>query len=384
MAVKANKVTKKRIIFSPFLYKCYLFLYYTRISLVRKGRIMKYYFCGIGGIGMSSIAKYYAFKGAKVAGSDRGFDLSDNMDMKQSLLDAGIELFPQDGSGVTKDTDCFVTSTAVEADIPDVKKALELNIPIRKRAEMLAIILNQYTGIAVGGTSGKTTISAMIGHILQMCGKSPTIINGGILLNTYQPNAKPSNLILGNGEFCVIESDESDGTIELYKPAVSVVSNISLDHKPLAELRTLFADFIQRTEKGTILNFDCDETRNLAGIHPVTVMFSTNPESGADFIATDITPTREGISFMVNGEMAHLIVPGKHNVENALAAIGAVHLVGIKLEDALEALTTFKGTKRRLEKIGTVKDINVFDDYAHNPEKVAASLKTLSHPGHRL
>ena len=296
----------------------------------------------------------------------------------------GIKIYPQDGSGVTSDIDFLVTSTAVEAQIPDIQKAVELKITIRRRAQMLAEILHQYTGIAVGGTSGKTTITAMIGHILSVCKKSPTIINGGILNNTYQANATPSNFIMGNGKFCVVESDESDGTIELYHPAISIVSNISLDHKPLEELRPLFTDFIRRTKIGTVLNADCSETSALGTIHPNTITFSLNPQTNATLIATDIIPSSTGIDFKVSGAKAHLQVLGKHNVENALAAIGACLLAEVKIEEAIDALSSFLGTKRRLEKIGTANNISVFDDYAHNPEKVAASIKTLSQKDHTL
>ena len=333
---------------------------------------------------MSSIAQFLALSGHQVFGSDRGFDLQDNLQAKERLEKLGIKIYPQNASGVDETIDCFVTSTAVEAQIPDVQKAIELKLPIRRRAEMLAEILHQYTGIAVGGTSGKTTITAMIGHILSICGKSPTIINGGILNNTYEPNTEPSNFIMGKGDFCVVESDESDGTIELYHPSISIVSNISLDHKPLEELRPLFSDFIRRTKIGTVLNADCNETYALTKIHKNTITFSLNPEKNATLTATDITPLSNGIDFKVNGISTHLQVLGKHNVENALAAIGACLLAGIKLEDTLDALPSFLGTKRRLEKIGTINNITVFDDYAHNPEKVAASLKTLAQENHTL
>lgn len=345
---------------------------------------MKYYFCGIGGIGMSSIAQYFALKGHQVFGSDRAFDLGDNIKTKEQLQKLGICIFPQDASGVTSDIDYFVTSTAVEAKIPDVQKAVQLNLNIKRRAQMLAEILHTYTGIAVGGTSGKTTITAMVGHILTVCGLSPTIINGGILINTYQKGGNPSNFIMGKGDFCVIESDESDGTIELYNPAISIVSNISLDHKPLDELRPLFKNFIERTKKGVVLNLDCKETAVFKNIHPNTLTFSCQKDSGANLIATDITPTNQGIDFKINGILAHLQVMGKHNVENALASVGAALLAGVDLKKAINALSSFMGTKRRLEKIGIANEITVFDDYAHNPEKISASLQTLHQENHTL
>lgn len=333
---------------------------------------------------MSSIAQYFRLKGHTVAGSDRAFDLGDNKAMRQKLEDLGIQICPQDASGVTSDIDVFVTSTAVEAQIPDVQRARELGLKIQKRAEILAEILHAHTGIAIAGTSGKTTITAMVGHILTTCGLSPTVINGGIFINTYNDQKTSSNFLMGQGDFCVVESDESDGTIELYRPAISVVANISLDHKPLSELRPLFKDFIMRTEKGVVLNADCAETRSFIGLHPHTLTFSCQPESGADLIATEMMPLAEGIDFKVNNTPVHLQVLGKHNMENALAAMGVALLAGISLEQAAQALSSFLGTKRRLEKIGSARGITVFDDYAHNPEKIAASLQTLHQKDHAL
>ena len=345
---------------------------------------MKYYFCGIGGIGMSSIAQYIRLKGHDVAGSDRAFDLKDNEIMRRKLENLGIRIFPQNGTGVTADTDIFVVSTAVESQIPDVKQARKLGLKIQKRAEILAEILHAYTGIAVAGSSGKTTTTAMVGHILTTCGLSPVVINGGIFINTYGGSQEASNFLMGQGDFCVVEADESDGSIELYHPAISVISNISLDHKSLDELRTLFRDFMKRTEKGVVLNADCDETRALIGLHHRTLTFSCRSDQAADLKATDIIPTDSGIDFKVNGIPTHLQVLGKHNVENALAAIGAASLAGIPVEQAAQALSSFLGTKRRLEKIGVAHGITVYDDYAHNPEKVAASLRTLHQENHAL
>ena len=342
---------------------------------------MKYYFCGIGGIGMSSIAQYLKLKNNEVAGSDRAFDLNDNQAMREKLCQMGIQIYPQDGSGVNKDIDCFVTSTAVESQIPDVQKALELHIPIKRRAEMLAEILHSYTGIAVAGTSGKTTITAMIGHILYNANLSPVVINGGISVNCYH-DQPCSNLQLGDGKFCVIEADESDGTIELYSPAISVVSNISLDHKPIAELLPLFEGLLKRTTKGAVINLDCPYTAKFAKTNPHTMTFSHTQK--ADLMATNIVSTLAGVRFKVNGIDAFLPTFGVHNVENALAAIGAAYLAGVSIETSIEALASFAGTKRRLEKIGQARDIVVYDDYAHNPEKIAAALNSLSDGTHPL
>ena len=232
-----------------------------------------FFFCGVGGIGMSSIALYLKSQNHDVRGSDRSFDLGVNGKMKADLLAAGIQLFPQDGSGLTEEVDLLVVSTAVEETIPDVKKAVSLGIPIKKRAEVLADILGNHRSIAVGGTSGKTTTTAMIGHILAELGKDPTMINGGISINTYQGRGQ-SNLIFGHSDLCVAEADESDGSIELYTPFIGVLTNISLDHKPLSEIRPLFERFLNRAKHGIVLNADCKETALLHLNHPNCVSFS--------------------------------------------------------------------------------------------------------------
>ena len=343
---------------------------------------MNYFFCGIGGIGMSSIALWLAENGHTVNGSDRGFDKGENLVIKKSLLDAGIQIYPQDGSGLSTKTKCLVVSSAVENTIPDIQIALKQHIPIKKRSEILAEIFHSYPiRIAVGGTSGKTTITAMIGHILYKTGKEPTVINGGIMLNTYGKEA--SNLILGKGKISVIEADESDGSIELYHPTVAVVSNVSLDHKPIEELIPLFKNFINRAQTGSVLNADCSYTHQLISSENKSVTFSICGQK-ADFIAEKITQKDGQTTFQMNGINAALSVPGRHNVADALAAIAATSLIGVAPIEALQALASYRGTKRRLEKIGTIHEISVYDDYAHNPEKIAASLETIKANGGHL
>ena len=207
-----------------------------------------FFFCGVGGIGMSAIALYLKKAGNTVFGSDRSFDTGKHNAVKESLMRAGVTLVRQDGKHVPDSTNVFVVSSAVEESVPDVKTALLKGLHIKKRAEVLAEIFNQKTGIAVGGTSGKTTVTAMIGHILSVENKQPTMINGGISLNTYHQESE-SNLIYGESDLCVIEADESDGSIQLYEPSVSVLTNISLDHKPIQETTPLFIDFLNKAKK---------------------------------------------------------------------------------------------------------------------------------------
>lgn len=336
----------------------------------------KYFFCGIGGSGMSSLALALKNEDVEISGSDRSRDAGRFSEKFQILEKQGIHLFPQNGSGLTPETTALVVSSAVEETIPDVIKARELNIPVFTRAQMLADFLHQHNGIAVGGTSGKTTTTGMIGHILKEAGEDPNVINGGVMLN-YPDSSGLGNVITGKGTFCVIEADESDGSIELYTPAVAIVTSISLDHKPVDELRILFGDFVSKATVGAVLSADNPDTAALKHRNSNIITFSA-AEADADLKAIDITPIMNGVQFLLDGETVTLPVIGRHNIANALAAIAAAEMIGIPRIQAIKALSSFKGIRRRLETIGvTKKDITVIDDFAHNPEKIAASLQAL-------
>ena len=342
-----------------------------------------YFFCGIGGSGMSSLAVAIKGDGIEIKGSDRSLDQGKMPEKFETLKKLGIRLFPQDGSGIDEHTDLMVVSSAVEDNIPDVIKARALNVPIKKRAEVLAELLHRHNGIAVAGTSGKTTTTGMTGHILKSCGLDPTVINGGVMLN-YPASDGLGNVLTGKGSFCVIEADESDGSIALYSPAVALVNSITLDHKPIEELRPLFADFVSRASVGAVLNADCPETAALKDKNPNVMTYSLQ-NADADLKAESLTPTEIGISFVLDGEKINLQLPGHHNVSNALAALCAAEMIGIPRKDAVAALETFKGIHRRTEIVGTTpKRITVIDDFAHNPEKIAASLEALKEHDGRL
>jgi UDP-N-acetylmuramate--alanine ligase len=195
-------------------------------------------FCGISGSGMSALAQVLNHRGVEVVGSDRSFDQGKDVANRNALENIGIKIFPQDGSAITPDTTCLYVSTAVEDSIPDVKMALNKGVTIKKRSDLLAEIFNDYPfGIAVGGTSGKTTVTAMIGFVLDKLGKKPTVINGGLLKN-YITNKGIPNVILNDGNICVIEADESDGSIAKYVPYIALVNNITIDHKTIKGIFT--------------------------------------------------------------------------------------------------------------------------------------------------
>lgn len=342
-----------------------------------------YFLCGVGGSGMSALADALLAGGSRVAGSDRLFDAGGGERIRRCLEAAGVRIFSQDGSGVTGAVDRLVVSSAVEPSIPDVKAAVEAGVCIQKRAEVLAELVNARRGIAVGGTSGKSTVTAMLAHILRETGKSPTVVNGAVMLNSTAADGL-GNSWRGSSDLWVVEADESDGSIKLYMPYVSVVTTVSEDHLPLVELQRLFADFVAEGTHGAVVNADCREARRLVAYNPSTVSFGIAAES-ADFRAEKVCPRVDGMDFTVRGVAVRLAVPGRHNVLNALAAVAAAGMLGVPVADSAEALATFAGVHRRLQLVGSSPaGCTVIDDFAHNPEKIAATLATLKQFAGRL
>jgi len=350
-----------------------------------------YFFCGIGGSGMLPLACILRAQGAEVAGSDRSLDQGRIADKFAFLRRQGIGLFPQDGSGVTNSDQILVTSAAIEETVPDVQAALRVGADRITRPQLLAQLLNAApVGIAVGGTSGKSTVTGMIGWILHKAGRAPTIMNGAVMKNFVTPDAPFASALVGSGEIFVSEVDESDGSIALYRPRVALLNNVTLDHKSLDELRALFRDFLGRADKA-VLNLDDDETRLLAATLPAGKVTTFGFDADADLFGAVIREEAFAIAFEVreraSGASAtvRLGVPGRHNASNALAALAAVMSVGVSLPDAAAALDSFQGLRRRFELVGTRGGISVIDDFGHNPDKIAATLATLhAFPGRLL
>ncbi len=322
--------------------------------------------------------------GVTVAGSDRALDQGRTSAKFEFLRARGIALFPQDGSGVTGAEQVVVASAAVEETVPDIVAARRVGAAMLTRAALLAELFNAApTGIGVAGTSGKSTTTAMIGWILDATGRSPTVMNGAVMTNYATPDAPFASALVGESGLFVSEVDESDGSIAAYTPAIAVVNNISLDHKSMDELRALFRDFTAKA-RVAVLNLDNDETRALVPVAKRAIVYSLS-DPAADLVASDIVPAPDGIAFTVAKRRVHLKVPGRHNVANALAALAAGAAAGVTLDDAVAALARFKGVRRRLEVVGTAKGVTVIDDFAHNPDKIAATLSTLhDFPGRLL
>ena len=349
-----------------------------------------YLFCGVGGSGMLPLAMVLRALGATVAGSDRSRDQGRTPEKFAFIEGQGIALSPQDGSGMTSANQTLVVSAAVEDDIPDVIVAKKLGAPIVTRAQLLARLANAAPhSVAVGGTSGKSTTTGMIGWVLAQAGQRPTIINGAVMKNFVTAEVPFASAAVGRPDLFVIEVDESDGSIAQFNPEVAVLNNVSVDHKTIEELRALFGAFITKG-RCAVLNLDNAEVVELAKTLPVDhkLTYSLH-DAAADFAASDLQPVgTDGISFTVRygdaQETVKLQVPGAHNVSNALAALAAAKACGVDLATAARALESFTGIGRRLDVIGMASGVTVIDDFAHNPDKITASLTTLRQNYRRL
>ena len=340
-----------------------------------------YFFCGIGGSGMLPLANIVRDAGATVAGSDRALDqgrLGAKFEWLQSL---GIDLFAQDGSGLISGDQILIASAAIEDSVPDVAKANALGCARMTRAELLADLFNNAPrSVAVGGTSGKSTVTGMIGWILTDAGLDPTIMNGAVMKNFVADDAPFASARVGQGDVFVSEVDESDGSIALFTPEVAVLNNVSLDHKSLEELRQLFGDFAKKA-KTSVWNADDAETVALMEPLALAGAISFGFAAQADFRATDIVDLPLGSRFTLHAmgdtHDVALIVPGRHNIANALAAIAAATALGVTVAQAVRGIERFNGLARRFDIVGTANDITVIDDFGHNPDKIAATLATL-------
>jgi UDP-N-acetylmuramate--alanine ligase len=342
-----------------------------------------YFFCGIGGSGMLPLAMIVQARGGRIEGSDRSRDQGRTPEKFAWLEAHGVTLHPQDGSGVTRPDQTVVATGAIEDTDPDIGAARRAGARIVTRPELLSLLFNAApVSIGVAGTSGKSTITGMIAWILHQAGRAPTVMNGAVMKNFADADHPFASALIGGADLFVSEVDESDGSIARYDPTVAVVSNISLDHKSMEELRDLFGGFTGRAAKA-VLNLDNVETQALAQSLPAdrVITFALGEES-ATLNAHDLEPLPTGMRFTLT-ELggapvpAVLNVPGAHNVANALAALGAVRAIGVPLVEAVAALETFAGIRRRMEVVGTAAGVTVIDDFAHNPDKIAATLKTL-------
>jgi len=338
------------------------------------GNYNRIHFIGIGGTGMSGIAKILMNMGYNVSGSD--------LKVSEALIrlrDAGANVFIGHHVSNVIGADLVVVSSAIPKTNPEYVKAIESNIPVVHRADMLSLLMDSKKGVAVSGAHGKTTTTSMISLIMEKNGFDPTVIIGGEL------NDIGGNATLGSGEFLVAEADESDGSFVKLKPYIAVITNIENDHmdyyKNMENMKRAFKEFAGNVKEDgfIVLGNDNEHVRELEkDIDKEFYTFGINHNS--DFMPKNIRleglSTRFEIYFRgkLLGEM-QLNVPGIHNIVNATAAIAVGNRLGISIEGMREAIKTFRGVQRRFQIVGDIDGIKVIDDYAHHPTEIKATLR---------
>ncbi len=346
-------------------------------------QIRHYFFVGIGGSGMSALAQLSRNQGAEVSGSDRNHDRAVDSALYHQLQEEGIVLYPQNGSGITEVVDEVICSAAVEEDNPDLKKARQLAIPVTFRSEFLARIFNRARGVAVAGSSGKSTITAMAATVMDEARLDPTVINGAVM-PAYRHGASVGNVRVGKSDYLLVETDESDGSIASYYPEIGILANISKDHKPIGELKEIFGRFLANTKSTIIGNADCPYVMEVCARFSPSNVISFGVRAEADICAYDVILSKSAATFKVDNTPFELAVPGLHNVSNALAAIALGVVLRIPVPTMSNALRMYQGVARRLELVGVVGGIAVVDDYSHNPAKIAAALAALRPGANRV
>jgi UDP-N-acetylmuramate--alanine ligase len=318
---------------------------------------------------MSALAQFQAMTGGRVSGSDRAFDRGERGGLRAHLERLGIEVMPQDGSGLGADCAALIVSTAIEDQVPDVAAARARNIPIIHRSELLADFVARHRSVAVTGTSGKSTVTAMVFAILNGAGRDPSVITGGDL-PALEAQGLPGNAFAGSSDLLVVEADESDGSLVRYAPAIGVVLNLQRDHKEMTEVAAMFATLRARVREALVVG-DADNLDQFAG---GALRFGLSARAGIR--GEDVALGPASSRFRVKDIKFELAVPGAHNVANALAAIATCHVLGVALEAMAAPLAGFTGIGRRFQTVGKVRGIEVIDDFAHNAEKIAAAIRT--------
>lgn len=354
------------------------------------------HFVGIGGIGMSGIARVLADMGYRVSGSDLKAS-----PITAKLAEKGIKVFLGHERGRLKDVDLVVISSAVPIGNPEIVEAKEQGIPVIQRAEMLGYLMSERYGIAIAGTHGKTTTTSMVATILEKNGLDPTVVIGGEL-NDIGSNAK-----LGKGPYLVAEADESDASFLNLFPRLAIVTNIDADvnlnngpfalfnfdyEKTLRKAVDAFEEFLNNVPRdgSTVVCTDCPHVRAILPRIQANVM-TYGFEGTPSITARDMTLTQSRSACIVvsNGTTlgsVTLKVPGRHNILNAMAATATALQLGLTFPQVAQALEGFNGVQRRFQILGVADDVMVVDDYAHNPTKVKVTLQAAREgwPGRRI
>lgn len=345
---------------------------------------MQFHFIGIGGAGMSGIARIIAARGGKVSGSDL-HDSSALDGLRHLGITVSIGHTPEHVEGLLPGRDVVVRSSAIPKDNKELQRALERGLEIVERAELLARLMDGYRSIAVAGTHGKTTTTSMLTVALQHCGMDPSFAIGGTVRNAG------TNAHHGSGNLFVVEADESDGSFTTYKPDIAIITNIELDHvdnySDLSKIDQLFQEFVRTIKKGGALIACSDDpgvvrllewlaTSSRSDIRTITYGQDGDPTLRLDRIhcAPRNSTSRAIYKGRVLGEIS-LSIPGRHNLFNAAAALAVSLEVGASAEQILAGLAIFTGARRRFEVKGTVSGVTVVDDYGHHPTEILATLE---------
>lgn len=326
------------------------------------------HFAGLAGSGMAALAAFVAMQGGRVSGSDRAFDRGQQTELRNRLEGLGIVVHPQDGEGVGGDCAALVCSTAVEAEVPDLAEARRRAVPVLHRSELLARLVAGHRTVAVTGTSGKSTTTALVFELLRGAGLDPSLVTGAELV-ALRDRPHPGSAFAGGSDLLVVEADESDGSLVRYAPAVGVVLNLQKDHKAPEEVLAFFETFAGRVRERLVLG----EGEDLSGLRSGALVFGFGAAAGLRAEQVQVGPG--GSSFLLEGRRFQVPLPGRHNVENALAALAACRALGVPLEALSAPLATFQGVARRFERVGSARGVQVVDDFAHNPAKVEAALR---------
>ncbi|MCH3951486.1 MAG: UDP-N-acetylmuramate--L-alanine ligase [Acidaminococcus sp.] len=333
------------------------------------------HFVGIGGAGMSALAHVLIKRGYHVSGSD-----AKPGPMATKLAEEGALVFIGHNACQIERAEAVVVSTAIHDDNPEVLEAKRRRVPIIHRSDVLAYLMNKHKGIAVAGAHGKTTTSSMLSLITCDGGLDPTVVVGGVVNNLG------SNAVNGHSDYVVAEADESDGSFLKFRPYIAVVTNIENDHMDHygneENIQKAFQQFVDQTKKDgkAVLCYDNAKVRQVGSKTPTEVISYGIDSKDADYRAENIVYSPDGTHFdiLLHNEVighGHLVVPGRHNVLNALGAIAAARVLGIGLDSILDSLEKFRGAKRRFDTKGKVGGVWVVDDYAHHPTEIQVTLE---------
>ncbi|MCT7375014.1 UDP-N-acetylmuramate--L-alanine ligase [Chelativorans salis] len=339
------------------------------------------HFIGIGGIGMSGIAETLHTLGYQVQGSDQ----AENANVMR-LREKGIEVFVGHKAENLGQAEVVVISTAIKRDNPEYRAARERLLPIVRRAEMLAELMRFRQAVAIGGTHGKTTTTSMVAALLDAGGLDPTVINGGII-NAYGTNAR-----MGEGDWMVVEADESDGTFLKLPAEIAVVTNIDPEHLDhygsFDKVREAFRQFVENVPFYGFGVMCIDHPEVQALVRRIedrrVVTYGENPQADVRFANHRMDGAVSVFDVIIRGRKAETVetieglrlpMPGRHNVTNAVAAVAVAHEMGISAEDIRKGLSAFGGVKRRFTQTGTWNGVQIFDDYGHHPVEIRAVLQ---------